>query len=322
MSDSDAQQGSPGRVQRVVVSGSSGLIGSALVSSLRADGVRVTTLVRRPARTTDEVQWFPGEAVLDPAVLDGADAVVALGGASVGRMPWTARYRRELAASRLEPTRTLTAALRKLPHRSSSLTSTPAFLSASAVGYYGSAPGEVLPETHAPGTTFLARVCVKWEAAARDVEDLTRVVLLRTAPVIHRDGVLKPMMRLTAFGLGGPLGQGTQVWPWVSLTDEVRAIQHLINSEVSGAVNLAGPTPATMAEQGRALARTMRRPFWLPAPTWGLRFALGRDATESLLISDADARPEALLKSRFQFVHKTVSEAMSAAFKPQESSAS
>ena len=318
MSDSDVQQGSPRGEQRVVVSGSSGLIGSALVSSLRADGVRVTTLVRRPARTIDEVQWSPGETVLDPAVLDGAVAVVALGGASVGRMPWTARYQRELAASRLEPTRTLTAALHKLPQHSSSSTGIPAFLSASAVGYYGSAPGEVLTESHAPGTTFLAQLCVEWEAAAREVEDHTRVVLLRTAPVIHRDGVLKPMMRLTALGMGGPLGRGTQLWPWVSLIDEVRAIRHLIDSEISGAVNLAGPTPATMAEQGRALARTMLRPFWLPAPDWGLRLALGRDATESLLISDADARPEALLKSGFQFAHTTVSEAMFAAFTPEE----
>lgn len=322
MSDSDVQQGSPGRVQRVVVSGSSGLIGSALVSSLRADGVEVTTLVRRPARTTDEVQWSPGETALDPAVLDGADAVVALGGASVGRMPWTARYQRELVASRLEPTRTLTAALRKLPQHPGSTAGIPAFLSASAVGYYGSAPGEELTEIHAPGTTFLAQLCVKWEAAAREAEDLTRVVLLRTAPVIHREGVLKPMMRLMAFGVGGPLGRGTQVWPWVSLLDEVRAIRHLIDSEISGAVNISGPTPATMAEQGRALARTMRRPFWLPAPTWGLRLALGRDATDSLMVSDADARPEVLLKSGFQFAHTTVSDAISAALTPEKWSAS
>lgn len=307
-----------GAVKRVVVSGASGLIGSALVAALRADGVEVITLVRRPARTTQEVQWSPGEAALDPSVLAGADAVVALGGASVGRLPWTAGYQRELTVSRLEPTRTLTAALRELSEHSSSADGIPAFLSASAVGYYGSVPGEVLTESHGPGTTFLAQLCVKWEAAAREVEDLTRVVLLRTAPVIHPDGVLKPMMRLTALGLGGPLGQGTQVWPWVSLVDEVRAIQHLINSEISGAVNLAGPTPATMAEQGRALARIMRRPFWLPAPAWGLRLGLGRAAADSLLTSDADVRPEVLLNSGFQFSHTTVSEAMSAAFKSDE----
>lgn len=286
--------------RRVVISGASGLIGSALVRELRAEGTEVTTLVRRAARAPGEVTWAPGEGPLDPAVLASADAVVALGGASVGRMPWTPRYQRELSSSRLRPTRTLADAIRALGEGA------PAFLSASAVGYYGSVPGAVLTEASPAGNTFLARLCVEWERAAQTAGPHSRVVLLRTAPVIHRDGVLKPMIRLTGLGLGGPLGCGTQVWPWISLGDEVRAIHHLIVSELEGPVNLTGPTPATANEQGRALARAMRRPFWLPAPEWGLRLALGRAATESLLTADADVRPEVLQRSGFVFRDETV----------------
>lgn len=292
---------------RVVISGASGLIGTALVRALRAEGAEVTTLVRRPARAGHEVPWVPGEQSLDPGVIEGAAAVVALGGASVGRMPWTARYRRELAASRLTPTRTLADAIRSLG------AGAPALLSASAVGYYGSAPGKALTEESPAGDTFLAELCVNWEAAARTAGPHARVALLRTAPVIHREGVLKPMMRLTGLGLGGPIGRGTQLWPWISLADEVRAIMHVLGHGIEGPVNLAGPTPATANAQGRALARAMRRPFWLPAPEWGLRLALGRDATESLLTADADVQPTVLERSGFAFTHRTVEEAVAAA---------
>ena len=286
--------------RRVIISGASGLIGTALVRALRAEGTEVTTLVRRPARGSGEVTWAPGERPLDPGLIDGVDAVVALGGASVGRMPWTPRYQRELSDSRLGPTRTLAEAIRALG------ADAPALLSASAVGYYGSVPGETLTEASAAGETFLAKLCVEWEAEALAAGTHSRVVLLRTAPVIHRDGVLKPLIRLTGLGVGGPIGRGTQVWPWISLNDEVRAIQHLIASEIEGPVNLTGPTPATANEQGRALARAMRRPFWLPAPEWGLRLALGRAATESLLTADADVRPEVLQRSGFTFSDQTV----------------
>ncbi|MGK0716627.1 TIGR01777 family oxidoreductase [Leucobacter sp. W1153] len=293
--------------RQVVISGASGLIGTALVRALRSEGVEVTTLVRRPARGAHEISWAPGERPLDPGLIDGADAVVALGGASVGRMPWTSNYRAELTASRLGPTLALAHAIRELGGGG------PAFLSASAVGYYGSVPGATLTEKSPAGDTFLARLCVEWERAAQTAGSHSRVVLLRTAPVIHRDGVLKPMMRLTGLGLGGPLGRGTQVWPWISLVDEVRAIQHLIDSEIEGPVNLTGPTPATANEQGRALARAMRRPFWLPAPEWGLRLALGRAATESLLTADADVRPAVLEQTEFVFHTETVEAAVTAA---------
>ncbi|MDH5132314.1 MULTISPECIES: TIGR01777 family oxidoreductase [unclassified Microbacterium] len=292
--------------RRIVISGASGLIGSALTDALRADGIDVSTLVRRAPQAEGEVEWAPGDAALDPDVLAGAEAVVALGGASVGRLPWTRRYRRQLVESRLDATNTLTTALRALR------TDAPAFVSASAVGYYGSAPGEVLTEHSGPGSTFLADLTVRWETAARRAEDHTRVALLRTAPVIHRRGVLRPMITLTKLGVAGPLGTGTQIWPWISLEDEVRGIRHVLDEKLAGPVNLAGPTRASANEIGRALAQRMHRPFWLPAPRWALRLALG-DAAESLLLPDADVRPEVLEQSGFRFTHRTAAEAVAAA---------
>ena len=292
--------------RRVVISGASGLIGSALSDSLRADGAEVTTLVRRPARDNSEVQWEPGEHPLAPDVLAGADAVVALGGASVGRLPWTRGYRRELVRSRLRATQTLATALRALG------ADAPALVSASAVGYYGSAPGAVLDESSAAGDTFLAKLCVRWEEEARRAGDDVRVALLRTAPVIDRRGVLKPLIALTRFGVSGPLGKGTQLWPWISLDDEVRAIRHVIEKQLEGPVNLTGPSAATADDIGRALARRMNRPFWLPAPAWALRLGLG-PAADSLLLSDADVRPAVLERSGFGFTHTTAQEAVDAA---------
>lgn len=293
--------------RRIVISGGSGLIGSALSESLRADGVTVTALVRRPPRHANERQWAPGERDLDPDVLAGADAVVALGGASVGRLPWTRRYRAELVGSRRRSTRTIATAVRALG------ADAPAFVSASAVGYYGSTPGRVLTEQSPAGDTFLAKLCVAWEEEARRAGEDARIALLRTAPVIHRQGVLAPLIRLTAFGVAGPVGPGTQIWPWISLDDEVRAIRHVIDADLDGPVNLTGPTPASANEIGRALAQRMRRPFWLPAPTWAMRLALSRAATDSLLVSDADVRPAVLEKTGFVFTHSTAKAAVAAA---------
>jgi len=293
--------------ERIVVSGASGLIGGALVESLRADGVRVTRLVRRSARTPEEIEWRPGAEDLDPAVLAGARAVVNLNGASIGRLPWTARYREVLRASRLAPTRTLAGAIRRLG------TDAPAFVSASAVGFYGDRPGEHLIEASSAGDTFLARLSAAWEAEAREAGPDARVALLRTAPLLDRDGVLKPLVTLTRWGVSGPLGTGSQVWPWISLEDEVRAIRHIIDRGLVGPVNLAGPEPATAREIGAELARRMRRPYLIPAPRWALRLGLGRDAADSLLLADARVEPRALADSGFVFTHPTARAAIAAA---------
>lgn len=293
-----------------MISGASGLIGSALVDALRTAGDEVTTLVRRPPKHPNEVMWSPGGAPLDPRALEGTDAVIVLGGASVGRLPWTYGYRKMLLHSRIDSTRTIVDAVRAMGPDA------PALITASAVGYYGSAPGEVLTESAPPGDTFLAKVCVAWETEARRAEANTRVTLLRTAPVLERDGVLRPLILLTEFGVGGPIGHGTQVWPWISLEDEVRAIRHILDRELAGPVNLAGPTPATANGIGRAIARRMHRPFWLRAPEPALKLALSPSATESLLTADADVRPDALLESGFEFQHPTAAAAVAAALTP------
>lgn len=291
---------------RVVIAGGSGLIGNALAESLQADGISVTKLVRRPAHA-GEVEWLTSDRPLDPSTLASAKAVVCLNGASISRLPWNDKYQQTLRESRLTPTRTIASALRELG------SSAPAFLSASAVGYYGDRPGEELTESSGPGRTFLAKLCVKWEREALNAGSQARVALLRTAPLLHRQGMLQPLIPLTRFGLSGPLGRGNQVWPWISLEDEVRAIRHIIDTEIDGPVNLSGPVPSTAAEIGRELARAMRRPFWLPAPAWALRLALGSTAVDSLLLPDARVVPTVLEASGFTFQHRTAAEAIAAA---------
>ena len=289
--------------RRVVVSGASGLIGSALVASLRADGVEVTRLVRRPAEAPDEVEWLTDTTPLDPGVLAGADAVVNLNGSTIGRFPWTARYKSTLLWSRITPTRALARALRGLG------ADAPAFVSASAAGYYGSVPGAVLAEDAPRGETFLADLCGEWESAALAAGDATRVTLLRTAPIVHRRGVLGPLILLTRAGLAGPIARGIQVWPWISLPDQVRAIRHILDTDISGPVNLAGPARATANDLGFALAVALNRPYALRAPEWAMKLVLGRDAVPALLTADANVVPRRLEASGFSFLHPTVDDA-------------
>ena len=292
---------------RIVVAGASGLIGRALVESLRADGIEVRTLVRRAPAAPYEIEWLQDTSPLDPELLEGAEAVVNLNGASIGHIPWTRSYKRSLLWSRLTPTRTLATAIRALG------ASAPAFVSASAVGFYGSAPGRALTESSPPGGEFLSGICVEWENAALAAGDQARVALLRTAPVVHPEGVLKPLMLLTKAGLSGPLGGGRQVWPWISLTDEVRAIRAVIERDIAGPVNLAGPTRATANDLGFALARRMNRPFAIPAPAWAIRLGLGRDMADSVLLGEAHVLPEVLRDASFTFTHPTVEDAVAAA---------
>lgn len=294
-------------LRHVVIGGASGLIGRALAESLRADGVRVTTLVRTPDPGADEVPWLVDSDVLDPAVLDGADAVIGLNGASIGRFPWSSSYKHTLLWSRITPTRALARAVRELG------ASAPHFVSASAVGYYGTDPVGAVAEDAPRGNGFLADLCGEWESAARGAGDKARVTTLRTASIIHRDGVLKPLILLTKLGLSGPLGRGTQVWPWISLDDEVRAIRHIIDTGTTGPVNLCGPTRATANDIGFTLARELNRPYLLRAPEWGLKLVLGSDPTESLLTTDAYVIPEVLAASGFSWTHESAEEAVRAA---------
>jgi uncharacterized protein (TIGR01777 family) len=291
---------------RIVIGGASGLIGTALGRSLETDGHDVVRLVRRSARGAGEAEWDPLAGVLDPAVVNGADAVVNLSGASLGKLPWTAAYRSTILWSRLSATRTLVDAMNRAEQPPA------AFLSGSAVGYYGDRPGETLTEDSSRGSGFLADVVVAWEDSALAAPDAVRTVLLRNGIVVDLAGVLKPLAPLTRFGLAGPLGSGRQFWPWIGLQDEVRAITHLLTSSLAGPVNLCGPQPARADDLMFELARRMNRPYLLRAPKIALKALLG-DAADGLLLSDQRVEPRRLLDDGFTFGTPTVEEALAEA---------
>ncbi|MBD8468154.1 TIGR01777 family protein [Plantibacter sp. CFBP 8798] len=291
---------------RIVIGGASGLIGTALGRSLETDGHDVVRLVRRPARGAGEAEWDPLAGVLDPAVLSGADAVVNLSGASLGKLPWTAAYRSTILWSRLSATRTLVDAMNRAEQPPA------AFLSGSAVGYYGDRPGETLTEDSSRGAGYLADVVVAWEDSALAAPDAVRTVLLRNGIVVDLAGVLKPLAPLTRFGVAGPLGSGRQFWPWIGLQDEVRAITHLLTSTLSGPVNLCGPQAARADDLMFELARRMNRPYLLRVPKFALKALLGH-AADGLLLSDQRVEPRRLLDDGFTFSTPTVEQALAEA---------
>lgn len=288
---------------RVLVAGASGFIGSALVQRLTADGHDVVRLVRRRAQGADEASWSPASGIIDFTVMDRVDAVVNLSGASLARLPWTRSYRSEILDSRISATRTLTDAMRKARRPPTVL------LNASAVGYYGDRPGELLTEYSAAGSGFLSEVVAKWETAASLAPKETRTVVFRSGIVVGHGGAMQRVGTLTRLGVSGRLGTGGQHWPWIALDDEVGAIAHLLDSSISGPVNLAGPTPATADRVMTAMAARMHRPYAFAVPERMLEIALGRAADE-LLLSSQKVRPQRLIDDGYRFRHVTVETAL------------
>ncbi|MFC5928916.1 TIGR01777 family protein [Cryobacterium melibiosiphilum] len=293
---------------RVLIAGASGLIGTELSRQLGAAGHTAVRLVRREPLGRNEFRWDPAALVLDPAVLDDIDAIVNLSGASLARLPWTLSYRKEILRSRVQATRTLTDALRHSAERPG-VTPPGILLNGSAVGIYGDRPGEELTEGSAPAHDFLAEVVTAWEREAALAPDGTRVVNLRTGLVIAASGALKPVLPLTKLGLAGPLGAGTQHWPWISLHDEAAAIVHLLGSTLTGPVNLVGPTPATANDVMGALATALNRPFRLAVPERVLTLLL-QDAARELLLADQRVSSARLVADGFTFTHRTSTEAV------------
>lgn len=291
-------------MRRIVVAGASGMIGSPLVRELRAAGNDVGLLVRREPRA-GEIRWDPAAGQLDPAALEGADAVICLSGASVGRIPWTSAYRRELVASRVDPTRLLAETMAGMS------SPPPVFLSGSAVGIYGDRPRVRLDDESPRGEGFFPDLVLAWEQASRLAPAATRVVNLRTAVVVARRGGLEPVRLLTSFGLGARFASGRAYWPWISLDDEVRAIIHLLSSSLRGPVVLAGPTPATSDEITRQYAYRLHRWRLLRVPGFAIRLALG-DAGQNLLLNDVQVVPAKLEDDGFEWRHRTVDEAIAA----------
>ncbi|WP_336210582.1 TIGR01777 family oxidoreductase [Nonomuraea sp. LPB2021202275-12-8] len=293
----------------IIVTGASGLLGEPLVAALRGAGERVVTLVRREPRSGDEAFWQPAEGVLDPAVLEGARAVVHLAGASVAGRRWSAAYKRELVRSRVDSTRLLVGALRKLSQPPEVL------VSASGMDFYGDTGDRVIDERAGKGAGFLAELCERWEAEAAAAGELgVRTVLLRTGLVLSgRGGALGRMLPIFRMGLGAPLGTGKQYWSWISEQDWVHATQHVLeNPHISGPVNLVSPTPVTNAEFTRTLGAALRRSTVpMPVPAFALALGLGEFAREGLLAGHR-LQPAKLMDSGYGFAHTSLGDALRA----------
>ncbi|MGW7379413.1 TIGR01777 family oxidoreductase [Streptomyces sp. NPDC054794] len=293
---------------RIAVAGASGLIGSALVRSLAADGHEVVRLVRHGQHGPDEVCWDPEGQYVDAAGLVGCDAVVNLAGAGVGDRRWTDAYKKQIRDSRVLGTAALAEAVAALeePPR--------VFVNGSAIGIYGDTGDRAVDEETPPGDGFLPSVCVEWEEAAAPVQEAgVRTVFVRTGLVVARQGGawgrLFPLFRA---GLGGRLGDGRQYWSYVALHDEVAAIRHLLETDgLSGPFNVTAPQPLTNREITEAMGRVLNRPtlFSVPAPV--LRTVLGEMAGD--VLGSQRVLPTRLLESGFTFAFPTAEDAIRAA---------
>ncbi|MDO8392715.1 MAG: TIGR01777 family oxidoreductase [Actinomycetota bacterium] len=290
---------------RVIISGASGLIGTALGASLRSDGHEVVALVRRPAGA-GEIRWDPTNGVLAADALDGADAVVHLAGAGIGDHRWTDDYKRELIDSRVKSTTLLATTI------AASANPPKVLLSGSAIGIYGASDGRDLDESSPAGTGFLADVCVQWEAATAPAAAAgVRVVHLRTGIVLTpKGGALKKMLPLFKLFAGGKFGNGKQWQSWISLADEVGAIRHLLTHDVRGPVNLTAPAPVTNAEFTKVLGGVLHRPTLLPVPRFGPALLLGGELADALLYTGQKVLPGALRASGYSFQHTTLDAAL------------
>ncbi|MFJ4208212.1 TIGR01777 family oxidoreductase [Paenarthrobacter sp. NPDC089675] len=290
---------------RIVMSGASGMIGSAVSKLLESRGDEVIRLVRRPARTTGERFWDPAAGLLDKAVLDGADAVINLSGAGIGDRPWTKSRIRELYDSRLQPTRTLAAAMEEMDNPPGT------FISQSASGFYGASRNEVLRESAPAGSGVLGPLCVEWEAAARTAPEAVRVVTPRTGVILSTSGgALGPLLPLLKLGLGGPFGDGRQYWPWITLADEAAALAFLVTADVEGAVNVCAPGIADVNTIVAKLAEAFHRPAVFRVPRPALKLLLGGLADELVMANQA-MDPGRLAGAGFHWQHPSLSQAMS-----------
>ena len=290
----------------VVVSGSHGLIGSALVPALTAAGHRVRRLVRG-SPGPGEVAWDPEAGTVDAGGLAGADARQVDGGVGIGDKRWTTTQKQRIRDSRVKGTGTLARALAGLP------TPPAVLVSGSAVGYYGDRGDEVLTEASGPGEGFLAEVVRDWEeAAAPAAEAGVRVVHTRTGIVqAAHGGALARQLPMFRLGVGGPLGPGRQWVSWVSLDDEVGAIVHALTTEsLRGPVNLCAPEPTTSAGLAKAIGKALHRPALVPVPRFALSLVVGRQMTEEMVLASQRAVPEKLLASGYRFRHPDIATAM------------
>lgn len=291
---------------RIAITGSSGLIGTALSAALTARGDEVLRLVRRRPSGPGEVRWDPSIGELDPAELHGVSAIVNLAGAGIGDKRWTVAYKRQLLDSRLDSTATVVRAMERLdgPVR---------LVNASAMGYYGDRGEEVVDEDSVPGRGFLVDLVIAWESATAPAAAAgAPVALARTGLVIApQGGLMSRVLPLARLGLAGPLGSGRQWWSWISLVDEVRALVQLIDHpEITGPVNLSVPEESAVRQRDamRALGRELHRPAFLPAPAPALRIVLGELAGD--VLTGTRMAPNVLRDSGFSWTHTDIDDVM------------
>ncbi len=291
--------------ERIAITGSCGLIGTALVGHLKSEGHTVQRLVRRAPVAVDEVMWDPQTGYVDLSALEGVDAIIHLAGAPVDGKRWSKKYRAEILNSRLLGTTTIAKAVTAVK---------PAvFISASAMGWYGESGNRAVIETDRVGDDFLAAVCREWEAAA-DLAGDVRTVKLRTGLVLDpTGGALGKMLPLFRLGFGGKLGSGKQWWSWITLHDVVRAIDFALVENISGAINLTTPNPVTNQEFTSALARAVHRPALFPAPAIALKIALGGFSNE--ILGSKRVLPQVLQDAGFTWNYPHITETLDALVK-------
>ena len=287
---------------RIAVTGSTGMIGTALVGQLKAEGHTVLRLVRRKPNSAEEVQWDPAAGTIDLAALEGVDAVIHLAGAGVGDKRWTPKYRATILNSRLLGTTTIANTVTALKPK--------VFISASAIGFYGETGNRAVVETDRGGEEFLSAVCREWEAAA-DLATGVRTVKIRTGLVLDpTGGALGRLLPFFRLGIGGKLGSGKQWWSWITLHDEIKAIIHCLNTDISGPVNLTSPNPVTNQEFTGTLARALHRPALFPVPGIALKIIVGGFASD--ILGSAKVLPKALQDSGFVWDYPHLTTALEA----------
>ena len=297
---------------RVLVSGSHGLVGKALIESLVSRGDTVARLVREAPSGSNDIEWHPNHEQIDPSRLNGFDAVVHLAGESIASGRWTPEKKQKIRDSRIKGTQLLSSALAKAAQPPS------VFVCASAIGFYGDRGDEILTEESAPGHDFLADVCKQWEQAAEPAAQKgIRLVKARLGIVLDRDGgALAKMLPPFRMGIGGRIGDGKQWMSWIALADVVRALEFVIaNQTVSGAVNFVSPTPVMNAIFTSALGKILGRPTFFPVPAFGARLAFGEMA-DALLLSSQRVEPKRLNDMRFNFRYPILKDALVALLVP------
>ena len=294
---------------RVGITGSSGLIGTALTRHLREGGHQPVGIVRRAPRGADELQWDPPAGTIDRDGLRRLDAVVHLAGAGIGDRRWTDEYKRTLLDSRVQTTTVLSEAMAELDGEGPRT-----LISGSAIGFYGDRGDEELDEASGSGEGFLAEICRAWEAATEPAETAgVRVAHIRTGIVLSRHGgALKKMLPLFKLGAGGRFGNGRQWMSWISIQDEVGAIEHLLASTVRGPVNLTAPGAVRNADFAKAVAQAVKRPALLPVPEFGPKLLLGGELADALLFDGQRVTPQVLLADGYRFEHPDLPSALQA----------